>query len=258
MPVLIKVRRQGRKVLGMRNQRQIISALGSFALDNDEGYPESVATIGHDENWNWQAPTVLTSIESRAPHIHRAMSEYLGSYITKASTTFCPNAPRKYKYLQQAWDAGDDWNNPDTWLPSDWVKGTYCFYWNYTGLIGGQLFQGPQDSLGGQWQSKLLISCYFGYDLYRSPGAYGSCERFRKASVVSEETASSAYWSRLKSDGTNLDTICIKPLAGYTDGHVQSYDPSEAITMKVIKDRFTNEPYNYGPGDFYLPRNGLH
>ena len=153
-------------ILGVNNQREITIVANCYELDNDGSYPESVATIGHGDNWNWQAPTVLTGIESRAPHLHRAMSEYLGSYIKDARSMFCPNAPTQYKYLQAGWDAGDKWNNPDTWLQSDWVKGTYCFYWNYTGLLGDGLFIGPQNSTGGWGQSKLLVSCYFGYNLY--------------------------------------------------------------------------------------------
>lgn len=265
LPVLGGVRRQARTTLGMNNQRQITGAVNCFAMDNDDSYPESVATIGHGDRWNWQAPFVLTSAQTRAPHLHRAMSEYLRSYIKDASSMFCPNAPRKYKYLQQAWNAGDSWNNPDSWPTNDWVKGSYCFYWNYTGLLDGQLFRGPRNSLGGRGQSKLMMSCYFGYGNYRnievygSDEAYGSCERFKGASITPEprEMTSSAYWSRLKSDSVNSNTMDVKLHAGYTDGHVESYSASEVVTMKVIKVRSTNEPYNYGPGDFYLPRNGL-
>lgn len=257
LPVLGKVRRQARMLLGVSNQRQIVNGVSLYAADNDSQYPESVATIGHGVNWNWQAPTVLTTIESRAPHLHRAVSEYLRSYINDAGTMFCPNAPKEYKYLQKAWDAGDAWNNPDTWLLSDWVKGTYCFYWNYTGLLEGRLFRGPRNTAGGRGQSELLVSCYFGYDLYRSPEAYVSCEKFNGANVVPEEVASSSHWSRLKSDSFSLGTINAEPHAGYADGHVESYTTSEMIMMKVIKDRFTCEPYDYGPGDFYLPQNAL-
>lgn len=257
VPVLGKVRRQARIVVGVGNQRQIVSGLNCYTIDNDGSFPESVATIGHDDNWNWQAPTVLTSIESRAPHVHRAMSEYLRSYIRDATTMFCPGAPRRYKYLQQAWDAGDEWNNPDTWLLSDWVKGTYCFYWNYTGLLEEGLFKGPRNSIGGRGESRLLVSCYFGYDLYRSPDAYGSCEKFRGAGKVPEETASSAYWARVKSGSVDLNTIDVEIHAGYTDGHVDSYMPADVVTMKVIKDRSTLEPYDYGPGEFYLPRDAV-
>jgi prepilin-type N-terminal cleavage/methylation domain-containing protein len=257
LPVLAKARHQARTIRGMSNQRQIINAVNFYAMDHRNRYPPSVATIGSDWNWNWQAPFVLTSIDTHAAKPHRAVSEYLRSYIADASIMFCPNAPQKYKYLQQAWDAGDDWNNPDTWPPKDWVKGTFCFYWNYTGLLEGRLFRGPRNLLGGRGQSELLVSCYFGYDHWRSPDAYGSCEKFKRADVTPERCTSSAYWSRLKSDSFNFNTIDIKLHSGYTDGHVESFTASEVVTMKVIKDRFTNEPYDYGPGDFYLPINGL-
>jgi prepilin-type N-terminal cleavage/methylation domain-containing protein len=258
LPAAVEVRRQARTVVGMSNQRQIVNGVNLFAMDNRYKYPESVATIGSDWNWNWQAPFVLTSIESHAPHLHRAMSEYLRGYIKNAGIMFCPNAPQRYKYLQQAWDAGDAWDNPDTWLPEDWVKGTYCFYWNYTGLLENQLFEGPRDLLGGRGQSELLVSCYFGYDHWCSQDAYGSCERFSKANITPEKPASSAYWSRPQSDGFNLNTIDVRLCAGYTDGHVDSFTASQVETMKVIKDRFTCEPYTYGPGDFYLPIDALH
>ena len=256
LPVLSKARRQARTIVGANNQRQIVQAIGFFASDNEQKYPESVATIGLNGNRSWQAPTVLTTIESPGPH--RAMSEYLRSYIRDASIMFCPNAPRQYKYLQQAWDAGDRWNNPDTWYPRDWVKGTYCFYWNYTGLLDrGRLFIGPQNIFDKQGHSRLLVSCYFGYNCYRSPNAYGSCEKFKAASITPEQMVSSAYWSRLKSDNVVPETINIRLSAAYTDGHVESFKASETVPMQVIKNRQFNRPYTFGPGVFYLPKNGL-
>jgi len=202
--------------------------------------------------------------------IGRDIGEYLHSYIEDASIMFCPNAPKKYKYLQEAWDAGDAWNNPHTLLPEDAMNGTYCFYWNYTGLLDGRLFKGPRNLLGGRGQSELLVSDYFGFANWRNEMcyggdyyAYGSCERFEGANVTPGEpeySAGSAYWSRLQSDSFNLNTIEIKLQAGYADGHVGSYTASEVATMKVIRDRFTNEPYEYdehGPGYFYVPIGGL-
>ena len=258
LPVLVRIRRQARTMVGISNQRQVVNGVTLYALDHDYRYPESVATIGSNWNWSWQAPFVLTTIESPAPHLHRAMSEYLGSYIADASVMYCPNAPKEYKYLQQAWDAGDEWSNPETWYKDDWVKGVYCFYWNYTGLLEQRLlFKGPRNLLGGRGQSKLLVSCYLGYDHWRSPEAYGSCQRFNGAGVTPEEIASSAYWSRLQSEDFGLHSIDTKLYAGYTDGRVESYYTSQVAVMKVIKDRFDNEPYSYGPGDFYLPKSGL-
>jgi len=258
LPVLSKSRRHARAVLGIQNQHEIAGAIHLYATDNSGQYPESVATIGSRFGWNWQEPTVMTSIISRAPHLHRAMSEYLRSYIKDASIMFCPNAPRQYKYLQESWDAGDKWNNPDTRLRLDWVKGTYCFYWNYVGLLEKRrLFIGPRNSFGGKWQSKLLMSCYLGSDSYRSPGSFGSCEKFKRASIVPEAMASSSYWSRIKPKNAFRDALDINLQATYTDGHVESYKPSETVPMKVIKDRAHKIPYKYGPGIFYIPQKAI-
>ena len=52
-----------------------------------------------------------------------------------------------YKHLQQSWDAGDDWDHPETSPRPDPVFGTYCFYWNYTGYLPARQRSGiPLDS----------------------------------------------------------------------------------------------------------------
>ena len=260
LPALGKVRYKARTMLGMSNQRQITGAVNLYALDNDDLYPESVATVGFGDSWNWSDPTKLTGNRKRSPGLHRSLSAYLRRYIPDAGTMYCPNAPRKYKYLQQAWDAGDDWDNPETSFPSDPVGGTYCFYWNYTGFLGGDrtLFRGARGpASGGRRYSKLLVTDYFGYDHWRSPNAYGSCERFAGAGITPETWLLSAYWSR------DADTISgmpdIKLQAGYTDGHVEGYTTSEVVPAKVSITSDGSVPYpdGVGPGIFYLPQNAL-
>jgi prepilin-type N-terminal cleavage/methylation domain-containing protein len=258
VPTLGRVRRQARTMLSMNNQKQITSAVNFFALDNNERYPPSVATVGFDNNWNWSDPTKLTGNRHRSLGLYRAMSEYLRSYITDASTMYCPNAPQKYKYLQEAWDAGDNWDNPDTPVLTDPVGGTYCFYWNYIGYIGGRriVFKGPQGPASGGKYSKLLVSDYFGYDHWRNPGSYGSCENFSGADITPETLLLSAYWSR-KSAANNPPEIKLR--AGYTDGHVETYSTSQTIPMKVSITADGTVPYpdGVGPGVFLLPRNAL-
>ena len=46
LPVLGKARYQARTLIGISNQREIVSGVSLFASDNNEQYPESVATIG--------------------------------------------------------------------------------------------------------------------------------------------------------------------------------------------------------------------
>jgi prepilin-type N-terminal cleavage/methylation domain-containing protein len=262
IPVVGNVRRQARAVVGMGNLRQIAAAANCFALDNDNRYPPSVATVGFGDNWNWQEPTMLTSYQKRSPRVHRSMSAYMRHYISDASTMFCPSAPREYRYLQEAWEAGDAWVHPETEPLPDPMFGVYCFYWNYTGLLGrGRgLFRGPMRPAGGYGQSKLLVSDYFGYDHWRSRYAYGSCEKLNGADITEGTPLSSDYWSRWAADGeAGRDYLGIELHAAYTDGHVGSYSASETFPMKVIQKRETNEPYEagVGPGDFYLPRESL-
>jgi type II secretory pathway pseudopilin PulG len=150
LPSLNQIRRQSRIMLGMNNQKQIVSAANLYAFDNDEHFPESVATVGDLDYWNWQEPMMLTGYRARSPRLHRSMSGYLRNYINDADIMFCPNAPQKYKYLKESWEAADDWDNPETPSVKDPVSGTYCFYWNYTGFLEERsyLFRGPQSTQG--------------------------------------------------------------------------------------------------------------
>ena len=260
LPALGKVRYQARTLIGISNKRGIVSGVNLFASDNNEQYPESVATIGHESTWNWQEPMMMTGYRACSPRMHRSMSAYLRSYIEDAGTMYCPNAPRRYDYLQYAWDAGDEWDNPQTPPVEDPLSGTYCFYWNYTGYLEERdyLFRGPKSSSSGRYWSKLLVSDSFAYNHWRSKDSYSSCERFGGVSITEGTQLSSAYWSR---EGVaDSDVPEIKLHAGYMDGHVETFSSLDTLTMKVIMYPETGEPYpdDIAPGNFYLPRNALH
>ena len=258
LPTFNHIRKQARDLLSMNNQKTITSTINIFANDNDDRYPESVATIGQSDNWNWTDPTRLIGNRNRTPQTHRAMSEYLGRYITDASIMFCPSAPQTYKYLQQSWNAGDDWDNPETEYPADPVGGTYCFYWNYRGVIEGRRsnFRGPINPAGNRSYSKLLVSDYFGYDHWRTPGYFGSCESFEGDKRISETLLLSSYWAD-EGELENLPEITLK--AGYSDGHVETYSSHDVMPMKVsiTADGTTPYPDGVGPGIFFIPRDAL-
>ncbi|MHC4240265.1 MAG: hypothetical protein ACYSUC_11025 [Planctomycetota bacterium] len=256
LPVLAKVRQQANQLRGMNNQRQAGGAANLYAADHDESYPESVATSGFRTRWHYEEPTALVGYNIRAPGLHRAMSEYLGQYIRDASVMFCPNAPRRYKYLQEAWDAGDAWNNPDTGAMADPVFGTYCFYWNYNGYLGAgrEPFRGPRGPASRGRYSRLLVSDYLGYDTFRMRDAYFSCERFEKADTAGETWFYSACWSVTNLGGGAADGSEIRLNAAYTDGHVEGYTPSQALPMWVSTTPDGTTPDIVGPGIFYLPQ----
>jgi prepilin-type N-terminal cleavage/methylation domain-containing protein len=261
LPAMGKVRYQARTLIGTSNQRGIVGGVNLFASDNDERYPESVATLGQEATWwNWAEPMMLTALQASSPRFHRSMSAYLRPYIEDAGTMYCPNAPRKYKYLQPAWGAGDEWDNPETPVAEDPVYGTYCFYWSYMGYLEerGYLFKGPRDSASSGGCGRLLVSDYFGYDHWRSKGSYSSCEKFAASSITDGTVLSSAYWSGEATAEPAAPEIKLR--AGYADGHVETYSSSDTLTMKVIINPETGEPYSddIGPGWFYLPAVAVH
>lgn len=258
LPTLSSVRNKARSIISTNNQRQIVGAVTIYAGDNDQSYPESIATVGFGTTWGWAAPTQLIANKRRSHSVLRSMSDYLGNYIGDAETMSCPNAPRKYTYLQQAWEAGDKWDNPETPPPYDPVGGTYCFYWNYVGHLGGSrgAFKGPRGPASGGNRSKLLITDYFGFDHWRSPDAYGSCEKMNKADVVPEYQLHSSYWKR---DGkTGVPNVKLR--AGYTDGHVENFDTTGLVPMRVsiTADGAVPHADGAGPGIFYLPPQAMH
>jgi len=259
LPVLGKVRYQARTLIGTSNQCGIVSGLNLFASDNNEQYPGSVATLGKDSTfWNWAEPMMLTALQARSPRFRRSISAYLKPYIEDAGMMYCPNAPREYKYLQEVWSAGDDWDNPETPVVGDQVYGTYCFYWNYTGYLEERnyLFQGPKNSASGGRCSKLLVSDYLGYNHWRSPGAYSSCEKFAGASINEGTQLSSDYWFGEVTDEPTAPEIKLR--AGYTDGHVETFWSSDTLMMKIIKNPETGEPYDDDTGCIFLPSDALH
>jgi len=259
LPALGKARKQARTVLGATYQSRIAEGAIQYTLDNRDRFPESVATIGFGGFWHWQDPRMMIAYEKRAPQLHRAMSEYLIDYIPEAKTMYSPHAPGFLSLLPAAWKAGDAWDHPDTPIPWDPFMGTYCFYWNYTGFLGwNKLFLGPRRISGGSGQSKILSSDYFGYDHWRSLGAFSSSNRFDETHAVQETCLSSSYWaSRGGENCWRQNPLGMTLQASYIDGHVGSYCDSDVIAMKVSKTSDGSIPYpsGIGPGIFYLPKN---
>jgi len=260
VPVLGKAKEQARAIVGMNNQKQVVSALNLFALDNSDRYPQSVATMGFGPTRGWMSPAKLIGPYKRSGEI-RSVSTYLKTYIPDADIIHCPSAPRKFSYLQECWDSGEAWDYPGEGRDRDPVVGTYCFYWGYTGYIGGHrvTWQGPRTPAAGGMQSKLLITDYFAYDNMRNKGAYTSCEKSRVADVVPEYYVSSPVWS-IPAD-PNMPVPNVQLRSGYTDGHVETYSTSEAVLMEVLLRPALFEPYppNFPrPGVFYLPPSALY
>lgn len=262
-PAVNKARRHANRILSTNNLRQIVQAVSVYAVDNNDRFPESVATIGFAGVWNWSEPTLINGYYARSdPRLHRSMSAYLNGYISEVDILRCPNAPGDLTYLESAWEAGDGWDHPGTPVPDDPLSGNYCFYWGYTGYLeSGRLFHGPRTTAGQRGQGSVLVGDYFGYDHWRSDRAYGSCEHFSGAGITRGTLISAPYWS-CGDDRVSLETIEVRAQAGYADGRVETYTAKDAVGMRVILNVATGEPYpdnidGIGPGVYYIPRNGL-
>ena len=267
-PSLMKAKRSVKSLLSSKNQRDIVTSLSCYAVDNDGRYPATVATIGVGNRWSWREPTLVTGYQKRNIQSHRSVAAYLNSYIETAPTVFCPSSPSTYKYAQDAWLAGDAWDNPSPGTGSlDPLDGNYCLMWNYTGHLEGRKapFMGPRSTTRRSHESKLLVCDYFGYGHWRneftygSRNAFGSCEKLNSSDKTEGTAVSSEFWSKFNSSKEmNLDAIEIKLKAGFTDGHVETYSTSDVIKMRISMKQDGSQPYpdNVSPGGiFFIPRN---
>lgn len=269
IPALNIVMRKAENLRGMNNLKQVGVQLQFFANDHRDRYPPSVATVGSSTDWNWYDPRRMVGSSQRTPTVHRSMSAYLKGYIEDASLLACPSAPQEYPYLEAMWAAGDAWGNPGTPRSLDPMKGSYCFYWNYEGMISQgsedrRRFRGPIGPASSGKYSKLLVSDYYGKGTGHDrppPLTFTSCELFEGATVNSRENVT-AYWTTPVGFPEQAPVLSLK--AVYTDGHVQTYGSHEVVEMSVIKKRDRLSPEVYGIGDdrglglFFLPDDAVH
>lgn len=272
VPALNLARSKVLQLKGMSNLKGIASSLNIFANDHDDRYPPSVATNGYGPLWTWYDPRRLAGVHQRTPGIlSRSMSDYLRDYIEDADILSCPSVPFECKYMQQMWNAGEDWDSPDIQGSTDPMTGSFCFYWNYEGLLdtrSKRVFRGPLGPAGSRGYSQLLVCDHFGYgngwDIPPSY-AYASCEPFDGATAgvksdVPRWVSQGPGSGKVPPDTNDFPKIRLK--ATYADGHVASYNSADVVPMWVIKDRDTLTPYaiNGGegtPGLFFLPRQAL-
>jgi hypothetical protein len=264
LPPLGHARRAARSLVGGSRQRQIVLAVGLYAADHEGWYPESVATAAMlGRTWRWQEPRMLKACEPRAAGYGCSVAGYLGSYLPQAEILSCPSSPRPYPYLEELWQAGEQWDNPDTSFTDDSVLGSYCLYWNYVGHLTeqGRPFRGPQTDTGRPGGSRLLTSDYFGFNHWRSPEAFGSCERLPGAEVTAETHEAAAFWYRSPQGPPDRTSLPIKLQAGFVDGHVETYRPGETIILEVADALDGATPalsgFGLGAGQFYLPQKAL-
>ena len=172
--------------------------------------------------------------------------------------------PHKYHYADEAWQAGDRWDNPKTTRRYDPHFGSYSFYWGYRGYLPatGEVFYGPTRLGRRRGQSSLLISDTLAYDSWHTqdtmgPGTYISCERFLAGDGMRDRKAVSVdYWYAMAGD-VDVDRLSISLQGGFEDGRVERYGASDVTTLQVSSAADGSVPRQEGYGDFAIPNTAL-
>ena len=258
VPALNKARIAARKVISQSNLRQTTLASVQYDCDNGRLMP-SVAYIEAGSPRTWLEPTTLINYEFSG---RRSVSAYLGKYIERADSMYCPCAPADYSNMQDAWDASDSWDNPETARIQDPLFGTYSYWWGYKGYLSekNRIFAGPSRADGLRSESKLLASCTFGTTPnpanWLDFGDYISCEKFAKSGKTPQYSVASQLWNRMNHNGTDRKALEIKLNAAYIDGHVQQFSSADTTTLKVSMNPDGGIPYFPANlrGDIYIPR----
>jgi len=268
LPALVAVRRYGRRVVGIHNQREIVFAVTLYACDSDDDFPDSVALCRTGaRTYRWQDPRKVKTTEPLATMRHSSVAGYLGEYAKNAEIFCCPSSPAPHTYWRQAWEQADQWHYPESEDAdaADPLFGSYCFFWSYTAHLGSPAgpFVGPRSQLLRRPQSDLLVCDYFGYDDWRNRGYFGSCEPLKHDEIVAEFDWHSSYWS-YRNHGVADDPGALKTRlnAGYVDGHVAGYLPSQTTAIWVSETPDGQEPYNEqldlrNPGRYFVPTQAL-
>ena len=257
LPALTKVRSAVRKTIGKNNLKQIASSVSLYECDYNS-YPSTSAYIECGSPRTWLEPTAMINYEFTGP---RSIAHYLENYIDDAEIMYCPSAPGEFKYIQDAWEAGNSWDNPDTMRINDPLFGTYSFWWNYRGWLSEKrrIFMGPKSSFGGRDESKLVASCTFAttpnpYNI-NDYGDFISCEQFKQTGKTPVNSVASPMWNRLGSSNISRRQLNIKLNAGYTDGHVGQFNGAATTDLKISMS--PNGGFPYFPsnlrGSFFVP-----
>lgn len=244
MPAMKKAREQAKLSLCANNQRQVV--IGITAYNSDYGdYPPSIFELVVDGSPSramnsWTFPSRLNYwpkhvVSSKNPSMGY-VGYYLGAYISEGHIFNCPLS---------------NWAEDTTYTDKDGKPATYTqlyktgdkqyldtsfnLFWNYYGYDwdnNGVRFLGP----GRNSKNTLVISDRI---LFDDQGAAGKAKVWQVSHPFKGGTKNrDMFCYELYDANEDAARLNCKINAGYTDGSVQGFKPTETVRVRSVR-------YNY-------------
>jgi hypothetical protein len=90
VPVFRGARRQGRRLVNIRNQREIVRAVNLFACEHDDIFPDSVGVAVTTSGFRWQDPRKVKTTQPLPKMAHSSVAGYLTGYVDGHVESYTP------------------------------------------------------------------------------------------------------------------------------------------------------------------------
>ncbi len=223
LPALSGVRRQAKMIQCAANQSQIVTAVISYASEENGRFPPSMAVTLFYGNKIGGWPCKLSRDidgDRRAYGYDELLYNYIGTTLPDYRYFLCPLSPPMSSHRYEL-NSGYYKNGNSAYLYS-----SYALYWNYVQgqSIHGNWFVGPTvDSSDGSTSSRLL-TC----DLLVYSGSVWVCSH-PSLRISSSEWEEGIAWSIMSSDVSPIPDLEIN--AGFIDGSVVRIDNGDIFPV---------------------------
>jgi len=233
LPALSKARETARHTQCGINQRQIITAANTYAVDEGGALPPTIVHPAGSTLWSWpnqlnyRANNPVLAAQVNGGSVGKLMR----SYISDAANVFiCALAPQDRINYNEAYIAGN----------TAGLNGSYHLLWNYNGFqktSDGTVFVGPSRLALMKDEQRLLTS-----DVFAFHSAAGGWRTSHPNRAIGMDAPFSNYpiWRWYGPSDAQFVGPAVN--SGYVDGHVASTPLNEMIEMEhagmVFEHRF--------------------
>ena len=207
---------------------------------------------------------MMKACQPRADGYRCSMAAYLRAYLPKAAALSCPEQPRNLSLPGGLLAGRRTVGQPRYRFHRRQRRGQLLLLLELRRApvgAGASLPAARRPTTAGPDAAGCSISDYFGFNHWRSPEAFGSCERLPHAEITTEIHEAAAYWFCKPQGQPDRTGVQLKLQAGFVDGHVEAYRPAETTILEVAGDLDGTTPaftgLDTGAGQFFIPASGV-